>query len=73
MPLRDPVKTLSARREAPSLMGRVGRVGRMGRVRRVGRMGRVRRVDGPKKCPLNYFILCGYIDYIYESRQDFST
>ena len=23
------------------------------------------RVDGPEKCPLNFFILCGYIDYIY--------
>ena len=31
MSLRGPVKTLTARREAPSLMGRVGRVGRVGR------------------------------------------
>ena len=23
------------------------------------------RVDGPEKCPLNFFILCGYIDYVY--------
>ena len=21
--------------------------------------------DGPEKCPLNFFILCGYIDYLY--------
>ena len=25
----------------------------------MGRMGRVGRVDGPEKCPLNFFILCG--------------
>ena len=30
-----------------------------------GRVGRVGRVDGPEKCPLNFFILCGYIDYVY--------
>ena len=30
-----------------------------------GRMGRMGRVDGPEKCPLNFFILCGYIDYVY--------
>ena len=34
----------------------------MGRMGRVGRLG---RVDGPEKCPLNFFILCGYIDYVY--------
>ena len=44
MSLRGPVLTLTARREAPSLMG---------------------RVDGPEKCPLNFFILCGYMDYVY--------
>ena len=32
MSLRGPVKTLTARREAPSLMGRVGRVGRWSKV-----------------------------------------
>ena len=26
--------------------------------------GRMGRVDGPEKCPLNFFILCGYIDYV---------
>ena len=36
-----PVLTLTVRREALSLRGRVGRVGRMGRV---GWVGRVRRV-----------------------------
>ena len=49
MSLRGPVLTLTARREAPSLMGRVGRVdgwdgwtgGRMGRVGRVGRSRKV--------------------------------
>ena len=56
------VVTLTARRQAPSLMGRVGRVERVGRV---GRAGRVGRVDGPEKCPLYFFILCRYIDYIY--------
>ena len=40
------------------LMGRVGRVGRVD-----GWTGG--RVDGPEKCPLNFFILCGYIDYVY--------
>ena len=23
------------------------------------------RTDGDQKCPLNFFILCGYIDYVY--------
>ena len=23
------------------------------------------RSDGPEKCPLKFFILCGYIDYVY--------
>ena len=50
VPPGSSILTLTARREAPSLMGRVGRVG---------------RVDGPEKCPLNFFILCGYIDYVY--------
>ena len=27
--------------------------------------GRVDGLDGPEKCPLNFFILCGYIDYVY--------
>ena len=31
-----------------------------------GTGGRVGRVDGPEKCPLNFFILCGYIDYVYD-------
>ena len=22
-------------------------------------------LDGPEKCPLNFFIICGYIDYVY--------
>jgi len=30
-----------------------------------GRMGRVDGLDGPEKCPLNFFILCEYIDYVY--------
>ena len=47
MSLRGPVKTLTARREAPSLMGRVG------------------RMDNDQKFPLNFFILCAYIDYVY--------
>ena len=37
----------------------------MGRVGRLGRVGRVGWVDGPEKCPFNFFILCGYIDYVY--------
>ena len=58
MSLRGPVKTLTARREAPSLMGRVdGWTGWTG--------GRVDGWDGPEKGPLNFFILCGYIDYVY--------
>ena len=28
-------------------------------------MGRVDGLDGPEKCPLNFFILFGYIDYVY--------
>ena len=28
----------------------------------MGRMGRVGRVDGPEKCPLKFFIFCGYVD-----------
>ena len=53
MSLRGPVKTLTARRKAPSLMGQVGRGGRMG------------QVNSDKKFPLNFFILYGYIDYVY--------
>ena len=31
----------------------------------MGRVGRVGRVDGDQKCPSIFFILCGYIDYVY--------
>ena len=30
-----------------------------------GTDGRMDGWDGPEKCPLNFFILCGYIDYVY--------
>ena len=43
---------LHARPEGPSLMGRVGRTGGTGGT-------------GYQKCPLIFFILCGYIDYVY--------
>ena len=29
-----------------------------------GTGGRTDGLDGPEKCPLNFFILCGYIDYV---------
>ena len=51
VPPGSSILTLTARREAPSLMGRTD--------------GRVDGWDGPEKCPLNFFILCGYIDYVY--------
>ena len=61
MSLRGPVKTLTTRREAQSLMGRMGRVdGWTG-----GRVDGWDGLDGLEKCPLNFFILCGYIDYVY--------
>ena len=47
MSLRGPVLTLTAGREAPSLMGRMG------------------QTDGNQKCPLNFFILCGYLEHVY--------
>ena len=47
MSLRGPVLTPTARREAPSLMGRADGLG------------------GPKKCPLNFFELCGHLELIY--------
>ena len=28
-------------------------------------VGLVGRVDGPEKCPLNFFILCGYLEHVY--------
>ena len=30
-----------------------------------GRVDGLDGLDGPEKCPLNFFILCGYIDYVY--------
>ena len=56
VPPGSSILTLTARREAPSLMGLMGRV---------GRVGRVDGWDGPEKCPLIFFILCEYIDYVY--------
>ena len=37
----------------------------MGRMGRVGRMDGWDGWDGPEKYPLNFFILRGYIDYVY--------
>ena len=51
VPPGSSILTLTARREAPSLMGRTD--------------GWTDGLDGDQKCPLNFFILCGYIDYIY--------
>ena len=31
----------------------------------MGRVDGLDGLDGPEKCPLNFFILCGYIDYVY--------
>ena len=47
VPPGSSILTLTARREAPSLMD--------------GWDG----LDGPEKCPLNFSILCEYIEYLY--------
>jgi|AACY02.8.fsa_nt_gi hypothetical protein len=30
-----------------------------------GRVGRVDGLDGPEKCPLNFFKLCGHLEFVY--------
>ena len=58
MSLRGPVITPTASAEGASLMGRVGQVG---------------RGDGNQKCPLIFFILCGYIYNVCMSQKNFTN
>ena len=40
---------------------------------RDGRTGRTDGTDGQQKCPSIFFILCGNLEHVYDSRQNFST
>ena len=71
MSLRDPVLNPTARREAPSF-GLV-KLYRLFNLVTVFATKIPENVlfngtgwtDSPEKCPLNFFIICGYIDYVY--------
>ena len=63
VPSGSSAKSLTTRPKA----GRARSASLMGRMGRMGWMGRTGRTDGPEKCRLDFFIICGYVYRLYIS------